>query len=477
VDSTIDQIPDVVSECIADHVVAQRQQQVRPGACREAKRRILDSIGCAVAAMDSQPATIARGLAADTTSVRGASVVGLGTASSMELAAFANAVMVRYLDCNDTYFTARGGGGHPSDVISTAWAVGEAVGASGSDIIRAVILGYEVNGALASAVWLRERGWDQGLNVVAATAMMAGDLLGLGKDQLRHALALAVTPHIPVRQNRIGRLSMWKGSATAGAARNGIFAALLADRGMTGPAQPYVGRSGLWELVTGEFDLVLPLAREGSIIEDTAIKLRPAEFNAQAALDLVVDLREVVSVDSIESIDVQTYHLAYHEIGMDRAKWDPQNRETADHSLPYLMAVALVDGYIDTESCAPDRVTDPSLRPLLNKITISERPEYTERFPAEFNVEITVTLRDGSTVVRHATHPHGHPRNPASDAEVEDKFRRLTATRGHAEQAICEEVRHAVAALDTAPDIRAVMKPLTQLVPRVPVDESGGIGV
>ena len=304
-DLATDLLPDSVSERIADYVVAQREQPVREGALHEAKRRILDSIGCAVAAMDSAPAQIARGLAAEATAVRGASVIGLGTASTIELAAFANTVMVRYLDCNDIYFTSRGGGGHPSDMIPTACAVGEATGASGHEVLRAVILGYEVNGALAGAVWLRERGWDQGLNVVAATAMMAGDLLGLDKEQLGHALALAVTPHVPVRQTRIGQLSMWKGCATAGAVRNGIFAALLAERGMTGPAEPYVGRSGIWELVTGPFDLVVPLSSTRSIIEDTAIKLRPAEFNAQAPIDLVLDLRDVCPSAEIESIDVR----------------------------------------------------------------------------------------------------------------------------------------------------------------------------
>jgi 2-methylcitrate dehydratase len=454
---------DIISDTICGYVVDERARPVSDAALEAASRRVLDSLGCAIAAMDSPPAQIARGLASDFRGSLSASVIGLAQPSSVDLAAFANTVMVRYLDCNDAYFTARGGGGHPSDLIATALAVGEAAGATGHDVLRSITLGYEINGALASGVWLRERGWDQGLNVIAAVTMMAGDLLGLSFDQLRHALALAVTPHVPVRQTRIGHLSMWKGSATAGAVRNGIFSALLAARGMTGPPEPYVGRSGIWELVTGEFDIKLPVSDDRAVVEDTAIKLRPAEFNAQAPLDLALALRGEFPLDQIDDIEVGTYWLAYHEIGMDPAKWDPKNRETADHSLPYLLAVALVDGFIDTNSCAPERVSDPSLRPLMNKIRIIERPEYTQRFPAEFNVEFTVRLRNGETVVRHASYPHGHPRNPASDAELTDKFERLTSTRGIADRERCEDVRRQVATLAEAKNLDALMAPLARL--------------
>jgi len=187
-----------------------------------------------------------------------------------------------------------------------------------------------------------------------------------------------------------------------------------------------------------------------------------------------LSLRSEFPVDQIDEIEVGTYWLAYHEIGMDPAKWDPKNRETADHSLPYLLAVGLVDGFIDTNSCAPARVSDPSLRPLMNKIRIVERPEYTERFPVEFNVEFTVRLRNGETVVRHASYPHGHPRNPASDAELTDKFERLTSTRGEADRETCEDVRRQVAALAEAKNVGALMAPLTRLTP-ASGDSHGGL--
>jgi 2-methylcitrate dehydratase len=454
---------DSISDAVCTYAVEHRRRDVPPAAVAAAKLRVLDSLTCAVAAADSPPAIIARAVARHFSGTMSGSVIGLGATTAVDLAAFANTVMLRHLDCNDTYFTKRGGGGHPSDLIPTALAVGEAVGSSGYDVLRAVTLGYEVNGALASGVWLRQRGWDQGLNIEAAASMMAGDLLGLTVDQLRHALALAVTPHVPVRQTRVGHLSMWKGCATAGAVRNGVFAALLAFEGMTGPPEPYVGRSGIWDLVTGPFEITLPTHQDRRVVELTALKMRPAEFNAQAAIDLAIDLRTAVALDQIEQIEVSTYHLAVHEIGSDPAKWDPRNRETADHSLPYLLAVALVDGYVDSRSCAPERVLDASLRPLMNRIRVVEREEYTRRFPQAFEVEISVRLRDGATVTRHASYPVGHPRNPATEAQFDSKLRTLIQRLPEADRERWERMRECASTLDAAPDLSGLMSPVARL--------------
>jgi 2-methylcitrate dehydratase len=463
---------DSISETIVDFVASLAPDSVPSRTYHDVRRRLVDSFGCAIAALDAPPARIARGLAAETTSSNAATVLGLEQPTTIELAAFANTVMVRYLDCNDMYFTARGGGGHPSDMIPTALAVGEAVGATGREVMAAIVAGYEVNGALASAVWLRERGWDQGLNIVAATAMIAGKLYDLDRDQLGHALALAVTPNVPVRQTRIGHLSMWKGCATAGAARNGIFSATLAQRGMTGPPEPFEGRSGIWDQVTGPFELQLPVSSHEFVIEDVHTKIRPAEYNAQGPIDLALDIRESVDLDEVEAIELDTYFLAYHEIGMDAAKWDPRTRETADHSLPYLIAVALVDGFIDQHSCAPERVVDPSLRPLMNKIAIRERPEFTERFPSEIISRLVVRLRNGDEVVRETSFPRGHRRNPVDDREIDAKFDRMVAGLSARDLELCAQLRERVWNLDEVKHIGDVMQPLGALS-HMPDDRDG----
>ena len=293
--------------------------------------------------------------------------------------------------------------------------------------------------------------------------MMAGLLLRLDRQQLGHALALAVTPNVPVRQTRVGHLSMWKGCATAGAVRNGIFAALLAKRGMTGPPQPFEGGSGIWEQVTGPFELRFPVVDGEFVIEDVHTKIRPAEYNAQGPIDLALSVRDRVDLDKIDSIEVETYWLAYHEIGMDAAKWDPRTRETADHSLPYLISVALVDGVIDQQSCAPERVVDPALRPLMNKITIRERPEFTERFPGEIVSRLIVRMGDGSEVVTETSYPRGHRRNPVSDREIDEKFDRMVGDRNERDLEICAGLRDELWNLDGVKDIGDIMRPLGAL--------------
>jgi 2-methylcitrate dehydratase len=462
---------DRTSETIVDFVTGVDLHAIDDRTFHHVRRRLVDSFACAIGAIDSPPARIARDLAAESTSTSAATVLGLSQPSTVELAAFANTVMVRYLDFNDMHFTARGGGGHPSDMIPTALAVGEAVRATGPEVMEAIITGYELNAALATAVWLRERGWDQGLNIVAATSMMAGKLLRLDREQLGHALALAVTPNVPVRQTRVGHLSMWKGCATAGAVRNGIFAAVLAQRGMTGPPQPFEGSSGIWDQVTGPFELQFPVKPGEYVIEDVHTKIRPAEYNAQGPIDLALDVRTSLALDDIESIELETYHLAYHEIGMDAAKWDPRTRETADHSLPYLLAVALVDGVIDRQSCAPDRVVDPALRPLMNKIAIRERDDFTERFPAEIISRLVVRLRGGEQIVRETSYPSGHRRNPASDATIDEKFERMIAGRGDRDVELGSQLRERLWGFDEVKDVRDVMQPLGQLSTR---DDAGG---
>ena len=454
---------DTTGETIVDFVAGLEIDAVPDRSVHHVRRRLVDSFGCAIAAIGSPPARIARALAGESAATSSATVLGLDRPSTVELAAFANTVMVRYLDCNDMHFTQRGGGGHPSDMIPTALAVAESTAATGMEVMQAIIVGYELTGALASAVWLRERGWDQGLNIVAATSMMAGKMFGLDREQLGHALALAVTPNIPVRQTRIGHLSMWKGCATAGAARNGIFAAMLARSGMTGPPEPFEGRSGIWELVTGPFELEIPVSADEFVVEDVHTKVRPAEYNAQGPIDLILELRELIDIDQLDAIELETYFLAYHEIGMDPAKWDPQSRETADHSLPYLLAVALVDGHIDQYSCAPERVVDPALRPLMNKITIHERPDFTDRFPREISSRLVVRLNTGEELVRETSYPRGHRHNPVTDADIDEKFDRMVRGSSDEDLALCARLRDQLWAVEKIDDIRDVMQPLAGL--------------
>src|SRR5438445_8389107 len=416
---------DRTTETLARYVTSLRYEDLGPRPVQEAKRHVIDSLGCAMGGAASEPAVIARRVAPASSGAPAARLLGDGRATTPEAAAFASSVMIRFLDANDTYITQ--GSGHPSDMLGAILAAAEMQGASGKDFLLATVAGYEVFGALADHIPLRDRGWDQGVFVAPASAAGAGLLLGLSPEQVANALAIAVTANVATRQTRAGDLAMWKGCATAVAAKAGLFAAQLAKEGMTGPTAAFEGRHGLCEQVTGPFELgALGGAGRPFAIERTNFKFFAAEYHAQAPLAVALALRNRVRAEEIETLDVQIYAMAHSEIGSEPAKWDPQTRETADHSLPYMLAVALVDGRITPASFEPKRYLDPSLRPLMNRIRVAENPDLTRRFPGELASQIDVTTRSGQRYTERAEYPKGHARNPMTDADVETKFRDLS---------------------------------------------------
>ena len=451
---------DQTTEIITSFVDGLAYDRLRDEVVHEAKRRLVDSIGCAIGALDSPPARIARAMAEEVSAKNPATVFGSDHASSPEMAAFANGVMVRYLDFNDMYFSPKGGGGHPSDIIPAALAVGESLGSTGHDVLVAITAGYEVLGHITGAARLRERGWDQGIHVVVAAATAAGKLLGLTREQLGHAVSLAIIPNITTRATRVGELSMWKGCATAGASRNGVFAALLASRGITGPATPFDGQDDIKHRITGPFDLEIPDLPDPFVIEQIHTKFWPAEYNAQGPIDLVLRLGVGLDPSDIAEINVETYWLAYSEIGMEPEKWNPRTRETADHSLPYLLAVALLDGDVRTDSFTEQRISDPAVHTLMAKIKIAENSGYTERFSGELMCSISIRLHDGTIVADEIAHPKGHLRNPVTDNELNSKYDVLINGLNDVDRSTCRTVRDALWTIEKAADIAHVLEPL-----------------
>jgi 2-methylcitrate dehydratase len=305
-------------------------------------------------------------------------------------------------------------------------AVADALNADGKQTLLAIIAAYEVYTGLADQVALRGLGWDQGVFAVLGTAAGAGLLLGLNVDQMGDALAIAITASVPTRQTRSGELAMWKGCATAAAVRSGVFAALLAHAGITGPTAAFEGRHGVWEQVTGKFTLGA-LGGEGRPfgIERTNLKFFPSEYHSQAPMWMALNLRKQVRVEDIDAINVQTYHICYSEIGSEPEKWQPKTRETADHSLPYLLSLGLMDGAIRVDSFSAARMRDPATLALMQKIKIAESAEFTRQFPGALITEIEVLTRQGARLVERASYPRGHAKNPMTEEDIESKFKIL----------------------------------------------------
>jgi 2-methylcitrate dehydratase len=450
---------DHTTDKLAGYVASLSYADLTPTAIHATKRLLIDALGCAIGGYHSTPSHIARRIASQVVGIPPARLWGSGHPTSIELATFANSVMVRYLDYNDTYTSL--GEGHPSDMIPAVLAVGEAFHVGGKDLLLSVVAAYELFTALADVVSLRPKRWDHGYFVVFGSAAGSGKLLRLTKEQMGNALAIASAPNVPTRQTRSGELSMWKGCATAASAMAGVFAAMLAREGLTGPTEAFEGRHGVQEQVTGPFEL-LPLGANGQTfgVERTTIKIFPTENHSQVPLKLILKLRRKISPEDIDRITVETYHRAYSEIGSEPQKWDPKTRETADHSLPYMLAAALRDGSVTIDTFNQENILDQSLRPLMNRIRVIENPAFTCQFPDIMTTKIEVMTKTGQRYEETGSmHARGRILNPMTDDQVEEKFRTL-CNRSFTEEQL-QAILNAIWSLEDIQDVSSITALMT----------------
>ena len=295
-----------------------------------------------------------------------------------ELAAFANSVASRYLEGNDTY---PGGGGHPNDNLLPVLAIAQASRASAQTAITAIVLAYEVHRYLFRAFPMRKHALDYVLYNAVASAAGSAKVLGLSLEQTAHAIALAAVPNLGTDISRRGHLTMWKGCAAANAARNGVFAAIMATEGMAGPPTPF--EDGLTAVIGAEEICPFPVDPTTFSLLKADYKFFLSEFHAQGPAFLALELRPQIKLDDIEKIEVFTYHFAWFEIGSGAEKWQPTTRETADHSMPYVVAAVLIDGAYTDAIFAPEQFQDRRTLDLMKKIAISEDDEFNKRYPAQ----------------------------------------------------------------------------------------------
>jgi len=438
-----------LAERLTAFALETRFEDLPPAVVIEARRRLLDTLACAVGALGEPAPTFVRRLAGRYAGSPSVALIGGGT-SAPDWGAFSNGVHIRYLDCNDTYLSLEPA--HPSDNWSAVMAAGEAAGADGKAWIVAAVVAYEVQCRLCDAASVRARGWDHTTYGSLSATLAAARLLGLSHSQTVHALGIAGTTGTALRITRAGELSMWKGCAFAFAARNGLFAALLAAEGVTGPAPLFEGEMGFFEQVSGP----LTIAKLGGktagdwMLPKTSIKFVPAEYHSQSAIAAALDLRpQVGSPERIRSIEIATFRTAVEIIGKDPEKWRPRTRETADHSLPYCTAVALVDGTISAAQFTPARLANPALLDLVARTRVVEDPRLTAGYPAGIPNRVTVTLDDGTTLVSEVSFPPGHDRNPLTDNQLAAKFQGLVRPLFGAGRA--DEIWNRVANLENDP--------------------------
>jgi 2-methylcitrate dehydratase len=254
--------------------------------------------------------------------------------------------------------------------------------------------------------------------------------MGLPRQKLTHSVNISLNAHIAMRQVRAGELSEWKGASFANAARNAVFSTMLAAQGMTGPSPIFEGEMGFFKQVSGPFELdTAGFGGRGNRFKlgETYIKYFPAEYHAQSAIWAALQARRKIrSADEISSVEVETHEAGYTILSKDKEKWAPSTKETADHSLPYMVGMALMQGKIDNSTYSTRNLSDPKVLAFLKKIRVKEDSSLTEMYPRHIANRVTLRLKDGRTLTEQVDDPKGHPDNPMTREEVEAKFRRLT---------------------------------------------------
>jgi len=385
-------------------------------------RTMVDSMASLVAGFEEDPCRIATRMARYYPAGElKSTILGYGVSTSPEIATFANGCLIRMVDFNDN-----GDGGHVSTLIPAAMALGEALNCTGEEVMAAIIIGYEIAGAPAG-----------GESVTAA--MVAGKLMKLDQDRLANALTIALTPHVALNKG-VGALSMWKSVRSAESAKCGVWAAMLAKEGMTGPPQPFEGKGGLWSMRgSGEGGggnaggggragrpFTLPVKPNQMAIERNWFKRRPSEASSQGLIEIMPQIRAWVKPDEVAAIQYDTSYGIWDEI-CDAPKWDPRNRETADHSLPYIVARALIEGDIYMDSFDEAKYMDPAAHALMDKMTFGPVPNWQGLGVGRISItkksgeSKTWDTYNGARVLGEKEYPH------LTDAELTAKFNRACA--------------------------------------------------
>src|SRR5213080_3239620 len=413
---------------LASYVHSVNYRDIPEKVLHETKKRVIDSLGCAIGAFEAEPVKASRKVAEAVVAREGGTMFGTRRRTAPDLAAFVNGIMVRYFDYNDTYLSKEPA--HPSDNIGPCFSVAESAQATGKDLLLSIILAYEIQCRLCDAADIRHRGWDHVCYGLPSTALAASKLMDLDSEKMTQAVNLALNSHITMRQVRAGELSMWKGCSFANAARNGVFSALLAREGMTGPSPIFEGEMGFFKQVSGPFEMNTDDfgGRNGSFkIAETYLKFFPAEIHSQTSIWAALEARkEIEKPEDIVSVEIASHEAGYTILGRDPEKWNPMTKETADHSLPYIVAMAMFEGRIDNSTYSEKKYRDPKILDFLKKITVIEDKELSARYPEAVANRITVKLASGTVITKQVDYHKGHPKNPMSDKEVEDKFERLT---------------------------------------------------
>jgi 2-methylcitrate dehydratase len=436
-----------LAEGLAAFVVRASYEDLSEAARLQLRIRILDSVACAIGALDGEPLKLVRKHLEDFGGQELCTLIG-GGRTAPDRAAFYNGALVRYLDFNDSYI-AKGESCHPSDNLGAVLAAAEYANICGQNLLTALAVAYQVQCRLSDMAPVRHKGFDHTTQGAYAVAAGVSKALGLDVERTAHAIALSGTPFNALRVTRTGALSHWKGLAYPNTAFGCTHATFLAMRGITGPQEVFEGKKGFMEAIAGPFHI--DWFKEGlERVALTGIKKYNAEYHSQSALEGILELKaeQGFTAEEVVQVEVDIFDVAYHIIGggEEGDKTVVRTKEEADHSLPYMMAVAILDGQVMPEQYTPERIRGQDVQDLLRRVIVRPNDAYTARFPQEMPCLLRVALRDGRVLVKEKRDYEGFPTHPMQWETVVQKFERLSGP--YADAALRREIVEAVQRLE-----------------------------
>ena len=419
---------ETVTAKLAQWAAALRYEDLPQSVVHEALRYLLDSIGCALGGLRQEDTHIALDVLNTIGGQGPCAVLGTDRRTDPVSASLANALMIRVMDYNDIYW--QQDPSHPSDIIPAALAGAELMGSGGRELIVGIVIGHEFEMRLCEAAipGIRERGWHHATLTAFVSPIVMGRMLQLPWQQIQHAIGISGSRHCTLGAVTAGKLTMMKNTVDPMATQSGVFAALLARGGYTGPEHVIDGKEGLVHVFGPDWDLDVLTSRLGDDwrIERCGMKAYPTEALTHTPISAVLGLvlEHDLNPGDIAHVEIRSLARAA-DILADPSKYDPRSKETADHSLPYCIAAAIVDRQVTPAQFEMARILDPVIRAQLPKIKVVADPEIEAVFPALQRTHVTIELNDGTRHHRSLDFPKGNPRNPLTDAEIEQKFAAL----------------------------------------------------
>ncbi len=415
-----------VVQDLSEFVVSRTYDDLSPAAVDALKIRILDSLGCAIGALEGEPIRAIRDHIRDFGGRPLCTAIGFGK-TAPDLVALYNGALVRYLDYNDSYI-AKGETCHPSDNLGAVLAATEYANATGKDLLLSLAIAYQVQCRLSDVAPVRARGFDHTTQGSYAVAAGVSKALRLDTTQTANAIAISGTAFNALRVTRTGKLSNWKGLAYPNTGFCGIHATFLASHGITGPLEVFEGNKGFMDSIAGKF--FIDWSKEDlERMTQTILKRYNAEVHSQSAIEGVLELRAEHGFmgDEVDRIEIDIFDVAYNIIGggEEGSKYGVRTKEEADHSLPYIVSVALLDGTVMPPQYAPARILRDDVQRLHRKVVVRASKEYSGRFPAEMPCRITVHLTDGRVLEKEKRDYEGFITRPMTWSTVKSKFHAL----------------------------------------------------